>query len=229
MNDFRKLVLLIDNKVDDIRKPLYLVYFVGLIAFILYSRLHIFEVSLHAFLDEIGVIGIFISGVLLSSKLQRPFKLSVIFWLYIFGLTFEIIFEDKWVYKHIVFAIRDDISITFPLGWVGLSMICITLSEFLYCKVKAVSIVEIRDNLLHRFDIVIWILIGTISETTFYRTGMIDQYCGYYFMGMSPLGPPWIILIFYGIFPGFVISMMVRYLGWDAPILLPFEKKCNAR
>lgn len=211
-NRLRKIILWLHDAINRLRIPMYVAMAAGLIFYIMSQNPRLEDTRLGAFLVEAGVVSLFGLGWWVARRTGRRWKLSVLFWLYLYGLFFEILTEAYWDYRWIAFVIREDISITFPLGWTGLCMIVTSASEYVYKKVRKVSTVDLKDPLLPRLDALIWILVGDSAEILFHQIGMIDRYVKIFPLGLSPFGPPWVVLLGYAILPGFLICLLIRNL-----------------
>jgi len=166
-------------------------------------------------LTECGVLGVFVGGLLVSRCFKRRWHATEIITMYAFGLLFELLTADLWNYHNIFlvfpFRVDRDISVLFPLGWSGLIMTATPIAEYSWRRWK-VNSWWARYLLI----VIVWLVIGGISETTFYNVGMI----GYvhnestrvsFILGQLPYLPPTMILAGYGLIPP-LVSYFFRWM-----------------
>lgn len=134
--------------------------------------------------------------------------------MYALGLLFELLTAHMWTYHHIFLLlptrIDHDISVLFPLGWAGLIMTATPVAESLWKRWRLNGPIQ-----RHLVLMAAWLLIGDLSETTFYRAGMIEYVndsstAANFCLGQWPGLPPTMVLVGYGLLQPFV----THYFRW---------------
>ncbi len=171
-------------------------------------------------LTEMGVLGVFLVGIVTSRVLRRRWHPSEILVMYALGLLFEMLTAHFWEYQDIflVFPFEQDISVLFPLGWAGLIMTATSFAEHLWARFGVQS--RLRRHLLL---MACWLVVGNTAEIIFYNAGMIEYLRGprseiNFILGQVPYLPPFMVLVGYGMGQPFV-SHFFRWMegGLSAP------------
>ena len=165
-------------------------------------------IPLRSLLTEAGVLGVFAIGLYVSRAYKRRWHPSEIVTMYALGLLFEVLTSYMWDYHHIFlvygFHIDHDISVLFPLGWAGLIMTVTPLAEHCWRRCRITSWWA-----RHLVLMGVWLVVGDISETTFYNVGMIEYVRSdstemFFVLGQLPYFPPTMILVGYSLLHPFV-------------------------
>lgn len=171
-------------------------------------------ITLRMLMTEAAVLAVFPLGLFLARRLGRGWHLSEIVILYGVGLLFEILTAHMWTYHHVFLVlptpIDSDISLLFPLGWVGFVLTATALAEYFWKKFKAQ-----RWWVRHGILMLTWLPVGLIGEIIFYRIGMIEYIDPRrLILGQLPFLPPTLYLIGYAITPPF-FSQFLLWLERD--------------
>lgn len=181
-------------------------------------------IPLRSLLTEAGVACVFLSGLVVSRRLNRTWTGGELVVMYLIGLLFEVMTCYMWQYHHIVLIIPtpldNDISALFPLGWAGLLMATTSLAEAVWARWRLV-----RWWSRHLVLMGLWLVVGDCSETIFAGIGMIEYIRDprtetNFLLGRIPGLPPTMILATYPVFMP-LGSQFIRWLerGFRAPAL----------
>ncbi len=166
-------------------------------------------------LTELGVLGVFLIGVLVSRKLKRRWHPTEVAVMYSLGLLFEVLTCHMWHYHYIFLIyplyIANDISVVFPLGWAGLIMTATPIAEKIWKKAR-VKLWIMRHLILMGT----WLIVGDTAETIFCNIGMIEYINNEatkvnFLLGQAPYLPPTVVLVGYGLLQPFV-SWFLRWM-----------------
>jgi len=181
-------------------------------------------ISWHAIRNEAGVLAVFLAGLLVAARCRRRWTMPEMIVMYALGLLFELLSAHMWNYHDILLIlptqIDNDVSVLFPFGWAGLIMIATSTTEALWRRWRMTSWWK-----RHAVLVVVWLVVGDLVETTFYRIGMIEYVNdestkANFSLGQVPGLPPTMILVGYGMLQPFA-SHYMRWLerGLERPVL----------
>ncbi len=163
---------------------------------------------------EAAVLGVFLTGLLISRRLGRRWSGMELLLMYFVGLMFELYTAYMWHYHHILFLlpsqVDSDLSVLFPLGWAGLITGATAIAETLWRRWKVRGWWR-----QHAVLMLTWLAYGDVVETIFYRIGMIEYVRTpstevNFLLGQAPGLPPTMILIGYGLLQPFATRMFQR-------------------
>jgi len=165
-------------------------------------------------LIELGVLGVFLTGLVLSRMLKRRWHPSEIIIMYVFGFLFEVLTAHMWSYLNVFltfsFTVAKHISILSPLGWAGLVMGTTAIAERLWKRFR------IRNRVArHCVLMMAWLLLGGGFEITFYNVGMFEYIRSQstqvnFVLGQLPHMPP--NMVFLGYF--LIMPFISQYFRW---------------